>query len=121
MCDRSRRNTSEGLRRKPSGKGRAGTAAAAAVAQLKQESAAEDAAADPRRPSVEDLALTENLIPEERGAFQIGDLLDDDDDDVPVEYSVKKLSDLDPRFVSAPAGDGSTTAAVGAAAVFLKD
>ena len=70
--NRSRRNTSEGLRRKPSGKGRAGT-----TAQQKQEAAVvggggEDSEdpVDPRRPSVEDLALTENLIPEEQGAFQ---------------------------------------------------
>ena len=39
----------------------------------------------------------------------------DDDDEVPVEYSVKKLSELDPRFVSAPGSCGSTATAAGAA------
>ena len=39
----------------------------------------------------------------------------DDDNEVPVEYSVKKLSELDPRFVSAPGSNGSTTTAAGAA------
>ena len=103
---RSRRNTSEGLRRKPSGKGR-GTSQ-----QQKSEAlaAAEDAD-DPRRPSVEDLALTENLIP---GGKQIYG--DEDEDEAPAEYSVKKLSELDPRFVSAPGGSGSTTATASGAA-----
>ena len=86
---RSRRNTSEGLRRKPSCKGRG-------TSQQQQEKAEvlEDPD-DPRRPSVEDLALTENLIPP--GGKQIyGD--EDEDEAPPAEYSVKKLSELDPRY-----------------------
>ena len=111
---RSRRNTSEGLRRKPSGKG---TAVGAAAPQQQQKQEAEDAAAtcDPRRPSVEDLALTENLIPEQQGGvFQTSG--DFDDDEVAVEYSVKKLSELDPRFVSGPGSNGSSTATAEGAA-----
>ena len=108
---RSRRNTSEGLRRKPSGKG-------TAALQQQQKQEAEDAAAatcDPRRPSVEDLALTENLIPEQQGdVFQTSG--DFDDDEVAVEYSVKKLSELDPRFVSGPGSNGSSTATAEGAA-----
>ena len=104
---RSRRNTSEGLRRKPSGKGRA-------ISQLQQQEKPNDPDDDPRRPSVEDLALTENLIPP--GGKQIYDDEDEDDEAPPAEYSVKKLSELDPRFVSAPGSTGATTASASGAA-----
>jgi hypothetical protein len=69
---------------------------------------------DPRRPSVEDLALTENLIPSsEVGDKQTTDQVPEveDEDDLPIEYSVRKLSELDPRFVSEGNGDGNTTTA----------
>ena len=103
---RSRRNTSEGLRRKPSGKGRG-------PSQSQQQQEKPDDPDDPRRPSVEDLALTENLIPP--GGKQIyGD--DDEDEAPPAEYSVKKLSELDPRFVSAAGSSGTTTATASGAA-----